>query len=193
MPMPALDSGAGRPGGSAGEGQLGLREGLARGPRDSDFAMVRPHLAEVVRLTREPPRRCRPALGLTPYDALMDGYQRGHRAPPTWRRCLPPMRRSWPRRCPRPRRGRPAPASPLRPEGPFPVAAQEALCRRRSGRLGLDFAHARLDRSAHPFSGGTPTDVRITTRYVEADFTQAVLAVVHETGHALYERGLPDG
>ncbi len=35
------------------------------------------------------------------------------------------------------------------------------------------------------------TDVRITTRYDEADFTQAVLAVVHETGHALYERGLP--
>ena len=65
------------------------------------------------------------------------------------------------------------------------------MCRRLSGRLGLDFTHARLDRSAHPFSGGTPTDVRITTRYDEADFTQAVLAVVHETGHALYERGLP--
>ena len=80
---------------------------------------------------------------------------------------------------------------PLRPSGPFPVAAQEALCRRLSERLGLDFAHARLDRSAHPFSGGTPTDVRITTRYDEADFTQAVMAVVHETGHALYERGLP--
>jgi hypothetical protein len=29
--------------------------------------------------------------------------------------------------------------------------------------------------------------VRITSRYDEADFTQAVLAVVHETGHALYE------
>ena len=34
--------------------------------------------------------------------------------------------------------------------------------------------------------------MRITTRYDEADFTQAVLAVVHETGHALYERGLPE-
>ena len=33
--------------------------------------------------------------------------------------------------------------------------------------------------------------MRITSRYDEADFTQAVLAVVHETGHALYERGLP--
>jgi carboxypeptidase Taq len=60
-----------------------------------------------------------------------------------------------------------------------------------SERIGLDFDHARLDRSAHPFSGGTPSDVRITTRYDPADFTQAVMAVVHETGHALYERGLP--
>ena len=48
-----------------------------------------------------------------------------------------------------------------------------------------------LDQSANPFSGGIPSDVRITTRYVEDDFTSAILAVVHETGHALYERGLP--
>ena len=51
--------------------------------------------------------------------------------------------------------------------------------------------HARLDRSAHPFCGGLPSDVRITTRYVEADFSGAVMGVLHETGHALYERGLP--
>jgi carboxypeptidase Taq len=79
----------------------------------------------------------------------------------------------------------------IRPEGPFPVAAQQELCRDLAQRLGLDFDHARLDQSAHPFSGGTPSDVRITTRYLEADFASAILAVVHETGHALYERGLP--
>ena len=79
----------------------------------------------------------------------------------------------------------------VRPAGPFPIAAQEVLCRDLAQRLGLDFDHARLDQSAHPFSGGTPTDVRITTRYLEDDFASAILAVVHETGHALYERGLP--
>ena len=56
---------------------------------------------------------------------------------------------------------------------------------------GLEPAHARLDRSAHPFCGGTPTDVRITTRYDEADFSRSLMGVLHETGHALYERGLP--
>jgi carboxypeptidase Taq len=57
--------------------------------------------------------------------------------------------------------------------------------------LGFDFAHGRLDESAHPFTGGVPDDVRITTRYDEGDFTKSLMAVLHETGHALYELGLP--
>jgi carboxypeptidase Taq len=59
-------------------------------------------------------------------------------------------------------------------------------------RIGFDFAHGRLDASAHPFCGGTPDDVRITTRYDENDFGRALMAVLHETGHALYQRGLPE-
>ena len=132
-----------------------------------------------------------PALGLSPYDALMDGFQRGIGAAdvaPVFSEYETFLHTALPQAEERQaRRG-----TPRRPAGPFPAARQEALCRRLSERLGLDFAHARLDRSAHPFSGGTRTDVRITTRYDEADFTQAVLAVVHETGHALYERGLPE-
>jgi len=58
-------------------------------------------------------------------------------------------------------------------------------------RLGFDFTHGRLDVSHHPFTGGVPEDVRITTRYSESEFIQALMAVIHETGHALYERGLP--
>jgi carboxypeptidase Taq len=158
--------------------------------RHSDFAMVRPHLEEVVRLMREATAALAPALGLSPYDALMDGFQRGMRtaevarifaAYETFLRSALPRAEARQARDP----------APLRPADPFPIAAQEALCRRLAERLGLDFAHARLDRSAHPFSGGIPSDVRITSRYDEADFAPAVLAVVHETGHALYERGLP--
>ncbi|HEY7576552.1 MAG TPA: carboxypeptidase M32 [Acetobacteraceae bacterium] len=159
--------------------------------RLSDFAMVRPHLEEVVRLTREAAAALAPALSLAPYDALMDGYQRGMRTAEVVRvfgDYEAFLREALPRAEARQARD----PVPQRPAGPFPVEVQEALCRRLAERLGLDFAHARLDRSAHPFSGGTPSDVRITSRYDEADFTQAVLAVVHETGHALYERGLPE-
>jgi carboxypeptidase Taq len=34
--------------------------------------------------------------------------------------------------------------------------------------------------------------VRITTRYSEEDFTESLMGVLHETGHALYEIGLPE-
>src|SRR3546814_15202682 len=39
--------------------------------------------------------------------------------------------------------------------------------------------------------GGVPEDSRITTRYDEADFAQALMGVLHETGHAMYERARP--
>ena len=158
--------------------------------RTSDFALVRSHLQEVVRLVREAAACLAPALGLSPYDALMDGYQRGVVAAdvaPVFADYAAFLARALPAAEERQARL----PEPERPRGPFPIAVQEALCRRLAERLGLDFNHARLDRSAHPFSGGTKTDVRITTRYDQADFTQAVLAVVHETGHALYERGVP--
>jgi carboxypeptidase Taq len=58
-------------------------------------------------------------------------------------------------------------------------------------RIGFDFAHGRLDESAHPFCGGTSDDVRLTTRYDEEDFAGALMGTLHETGHALYKRGLP--
>ena len=57
--------------------------------------------------------------------------------------------------------------------------------------LNFDFDHGRLDVSMHPFCGGVPTDVRITTRYDDSDFVQSLMGTVHETGHARYEQGLP--
>ncbi len=77
------------------------------------------------------------------------------------------------------------------PQGPFPIAAQQALGQQVMGLLGFDFAHGRLDVSSHPFCGGVPTDVRITTRYNEQEFVSSLMGIVHETGHARYEQGLP--
>jgi carboxypeptidase Taq len=163
------------------------REAKAR----ADFAMVRPHLAEVVRLQRETAQALSTALGLDPYDALMDGYQRGVTAAelePIFDAYEAFLRDALPR-AEAIQAANPAPIEPL---GPFPVAAQRALCRRLSERIGLDYAHARLDESLHPFCGGTPSDVRITTFYAEDNFAKSLLGVLHETGHALYERGLPE-
>jgi len=58
--------------------------------------------------------------------------------------------------------------------------------------LGFDFEAGRLDVSAHPFSTGVRGDQRITTRYDEHAFLEALLGTAHETGHASYEAGLPE-
>jgi len=57
--------------------------------------------------------------------------------------------------------------------------------------LGFDFEAGRLDISTHPFCGGVPQDVRITTRYNEATFAPSLMGIIHETGHARYEQRLP--
>ena len=157
----------------------------------SDFAAVRPLLETVVALQREAAAALSAATGLTPYDALMDGFQPGIGAAdvePIFTAYEAFLADALPR-AEEIQASRPA---PVRPQGPFATEAQRALGRRLSERVGLDYDHARLDESLHPFCGGTPTDVRITTRYVPESFEQAMLGILHETGHALYERGLPE-
>jgi carboxypeptidase Taq len=156
----------------------------------SDFAAVKEPLQAVLDLTRETAACKAAAFGTTAYDALLDSFEPGM----TGARIdavfadlagfLPDFLQQVLER----QRGAPA---PLRPQGAFPLAAQEALARKLMRAVGFDFAHGRLDVSLHPFCGGVPDDVRITTRYDEADFTSALMGVLHETGHALYERGLP--
>ena len=58
--------------------------------------------------------------------------------------------------------------------------------------IGFDFKRGRLDKSAHPFCGGSTNDVRITTRYNKDNPLSSLDGVMHETGHALYELNLPE-
>ena len=155
-----------------------------------DFAMVAPYLVEVVSLMRESAAALGPALGLSPYDALMDGYQRGIGSAEATR-IFDRYERFLADALPEAEARQAAELAPVPLEGLFPADRQEGLCRHLAHRAGLEFEHSRLDRSTHPFCGGTPTDVRITTRYDESDPAMALLGVLHETGHALYERGLP--
>jgi carboxypeptidase Taq len=59
-------------------------------------------------------------------------------------------------------------------------------------QLGFDFEAGRQDLSEHPFTTNfNSRDVRITTRVDENDFKHMTWSCIHETGHALYEQGLP--
>lgn len=156
--------------------------------RDSDFAMVAPRLETVLGLVRQVAAAKAAALGVTPYDALLDEYEPGGRSAeidPLFAR----LERFLPDFLGRvaERQG----SAPKLPAGPFPAERQRALALRLMAMVGFDFRHGRLDESTHPFCGGTPDDVRMTTRWDEADFSTGLMGVLHETGHALYEQGLP--
>ena len=156
----------------------------------SDFKMLRPSLQKVLDLTREMAKAKAAVLGTSEYEALLDSFEPGgstrriDQVFDDYARFLPEfLERVLGHQARRPK--------PVLPKGPFPADAQRRLGLQLMERIGFDFAHGRLDVSAHPFCGGIPEDVRITTRYSEDDFTQGLMAVLHETGHALYEMGLP--
>ncbi len=88
-------------------------------------------------------------------------------------------------------------ASPRQPdksvlEREFPIDRQKVFAEAAAVAIGFDFGAGRLDVTAHPFcSGFGPGDCRITTRYNPRFFNEAFFGVLHETGHAMYEQGLP--
>lgn len=163
----------------------------ARG--DDDFAAVAPKLAEVVRLTRTMAAAKAEAFACSPYDALLDRYEPGGRLADIeaifddLAGSLPDFtERALAAQAAQDDQAAPAPLS-----GPFDPQVQLALCRHLMSRVGFPMDQGRLDISHHPFSGGTPDDLRITTRLDADDFLPALMATLHETGHALYEHGLP--
>ncbi len=166
--------------------EMTWREARAR----NDFAAVLPSFEEVVRLVREKAAAKAQALGLGAYDALLDAYDPGTRASAVdsifgeLREFLPALIDDVLAR-------QAGGANLLALDGKITTAAQRKLGERIMTAIGFETAFGRLDVSHHPFSSGVPDDVRITTRYKADDFTESLMAVIHETGHALYERGLP--
>jgi len=156
----------------------------------NDFESFRPALEEVVALVREVAARKADVLQCTPYDALLDQFEPGITSERI-DELFAPLARELPGRVERilERQARGEAALPL--DGPFPRDAQERLGRTLMEAFGFRFTHGRLDTSDHPFCGGTPSDIRVTTRYDESDFASALMGVLHETGHALYEQQLP--
>ena len=150
-----------------------------------DFAKFLPELETIVRLKQEE-ATCA-GYEQSPYDALLDEYEPGCRSSEIdsiFDKLEPKLALLI-----REAQGRP---QGLAPTGNYPEELQKKLGLEVSHAIGFDSQGGRLDTSAHPFcSGHGPGDCRITTRYDETDFTQSFYGILHETGHALYEQGLP--
>lgn len=163
-----------------------------RARRESDFGAFRPWLEKLLRLNlRKAECYGVPEDGET-YDALMEDYEPGMRAA-TLEKLFAPLREGLKRLIAR-LVSVPHPPDPSPCRVRVPIPAQQELNRRVAESVGYDFDAGRLDVSTHPFTEGLgPGDTRITTRYAEDQFVDALYSTLHEAGHGMYEQGLPKG
>jgi carboxypeptidase Taq len=74
--------------------------------------------------------------------------------------------------------------------GNLPIAGQREIGLEIVSAMGFDPAAWRLDDAVHPFaSSPSIDDVRITSRFDDHSLT-GLFALMHETGHGLYEHGI---
>ena len=76
--------------------------------------------------------------------------------------------------------------------GDFPNEKQEEIGRYLAEYVGFDFNKGVMAVSAHPFTTNLHNhDVRITTAYNNR-VDDSMFSVIHESGHGIYEMGIPD-
>ncbi len=153
----------------------------------SDFSIFAPHLEKLVSIALEKSDLW--GFAEEPYDALLEGFERGTSTAAiavlfdALRKDLAPLSAA-----------AVAQSAPLElPPEPYPVEIQQTFNALVAAEIGFDFHTGRIDTTAHPFCTTLgPRDVRLTTRYMESDFTSSLFGVMHEVGHGMYEQGLPD-
>ncbi|MES2594013.1 MAG: carboxypeptidase M32 [Verrucomicrobiota bacterium] len=157
--------------------------------KGSDFSAFAPHLERLLRIAR----RKADLWGYAdePYDALLHTYERGTRTREVaalFAKLKPELTHIARAAVERGKRVKP---NLLR--GNYPADKQQQLNAEIAASIGFDFNSGRIDTTAHPFCTTLgPRDVRLTTRYDSRDFTSSLFGVLHETGHGLYELGLPE-
>ncbi|WP_299727471.1 carboxypeptidase M32 [uncultured Endozoicomonas sp.] len=156
---------------------------------DNDWTGFAKNLQEVVNLSRQEATIRAEHTGTSAYNALLELYEPGVNTQAldtlfgdlkTW---LPGYIQQ--------AKDKQASRKTIQPTGTFSQENQKALGLDVMKLLGFDFDHGRLDVSTHPFCGGVNEDVRMTTRYSEDNFVEALMGTIHETGHARYNQNLP--
>jgi carboxypeptidase Taq len=154
----------------------------------NDFALFLPHLEEIIALKKEE-AGYRGAVA-NRYDALLDTYEPGTTTQKLTTlfdelkaQLIPFLNKTL--------------GSSTRPDDQILQRGYDRNRQLQLGRtvltaMGYDFSRGRLDLSAHPFTTSFhPTDVRVTTRVSEQNFSGSLFSCIHEGGHGLYDQGLP--
>lgn len=150
-----------------------------------DYALFAPHLERMVGLCKRKAEYL--SLGATPYDSLLYLYEPGATTEQLdlvlgeLRDATVALVAKLPKE---------SPAQPAWASADYDHAKQLELGRSLMKKMGANDQNIRLDLSAHPFCTTIhPSDIRITTRF--GDLAENIYTILHETGHALYEAGLP--
>ena len=170
-------------------GVLG-QQAWAEARKNNDYPAFRPWLEKTIALKRQEADCVGFAASGGRYDALLDEYEPGETAAnlrQTFGALRAPLVGLVRKIADSPRK---APLDLLQRH--FSPPAQERLARAAATAAGFDFHSGRLDTSVHPFcTQVAPGDTRMTTRYDPNYFPDAFFGVLHETGHGLYDQGLP--
>jgi len=154
----------------------------------SDFSIFKPWLEKQVELNRKKAHCYGVPEGGELYDALLEDFEPG-------------MRTAQVKAIFGPLRERLAPLiAAVVEKGPVrndaagrtcPIPLQERFLEEIAGAIGYDLEGGRIDPTTHPFCETMgPRDTRITTRFDEENFLDALQTTLHEAGHAMYEQGL---
>ena len=152
----------------------------------SDFAAFLPHLEKLIETKKRFALYYRP--GAPVYDTLLDGYEKGLNTE-TLDRFFKTVRE------------RLVPVIAKIKEQPdvsflhrhYPIEQQRVFSEYLMDVLGLDRRYCSIGETEHPFTTEfTKYDVRITTHYHEDAVDLSMYSVIHEGGHATYERNIAD-
>ena len=156
---------------------------------ESDFKSFAPHLQKLVAIAREKAAAIGAKTGQKPYDALLDLYQPGMTSEKLdvlfndLKAFLPDFIK---------RAQAEHPDAPEPFKGEYPLEKQTEFAKKLMKTMGFDFKRGRLDMSTSAFQTTCgKDDMRVVGRYDLDDPLRSVSAVMHETGHGMYEQGLP--
>ena len=162
----------------------------AEARKESNFLKFAPWLKQIIDLKREEASAVGFQEGGEPYDALLDEYEPGATSANIagvfsgLRNELVPLLDAI--------KGAPKQPDVSILSREYAIAKQSEFGRAAAAAIGFDFNQGRLDITTHPFcSGFGPGDCRLTTRYDEHFFSSAFFGTLHESGHGMYEQGLP--
>ncbi len=159
----------------------------ARG--DSEFSIFLPWLEKMIGLKREEAQCIGFGSGVA-YDALLDDYEPGATTADI-AKVFAPLRDELVKLVAAIHHSSKRPNIDILTRH-YPKTPQMVLSEGASRSIGFDFERGRIDASAHPFcSGFGPGDCRLTTRYNDHHFPSAFFGVLHESGHGIYDQGLP--